>query len=116
MRRLPDALRNPFAGVKLLETECAELEHKAHPALHKLTMRVRCTLVDTMLLAQSIALLLPLLCAPAIMHQEAFTKAKVTLEQGQAFIGYPSCKQDGHQAMSCLKTAWIMSMPTAAQR
>ena len=29
------------AGVKLLETECADLEHKAHPALDKLTVRVR---------------------------------------------------------------------------
>ncbi len=29
-----------FVGVKLLETECAELEHKAHPALAKLTVRV----------------------------------------------------------------------------
>ncbi len=28
------------AGVKLLETECADLEHKAHPALDKLTVRV----------------------------------------------------------------------------
>lgn len=29
------------AGVKLLETECADLERKAHPALDKLTVRVR---------------------------------------------------------------------------
>ncbi len=28
------------AGVKLLETECADLERKAHPALDKLTVRV----------------------------------------------------------------------------
>ena len=28
------------AGVKLLEVECADLEHKAHPALDKLTVRV----------------------------------------------------------------------------
>ncbi len=30
----------PPAGVKLLETECADLERKAHPALDKLTVRV----------------------------------------------------------------------------
>lgn len=30
----------PDAGVKLLEVECADLEHKAHPALDKLTVRV----------------------------------------------------------------------------
>ena len=30
----------PDEGVKLLEVECADLEHKAHPALDKLTVRV----------------------------------------------------------------------------
>ena len=28
-------------GIKLLEKECADLEHTAHPALDKLTVRVR---------------------------------------------------------------------------
>ena len=57
------------AGVKLLEVECADLEHKAHPALDKLTVRVRGPIQSAQCLALHATLLstsvhsAPVVCA-----------------------------------------------------
>jgi len=51
------------AGVKLLETECADLERKAHPALDKLTVRV-CACASSIFLQLHCVRLIPLVVSP----------------------------------------------------
>ena len=52
-------------GVKLLEKECADLEHRAHPALDKLTVRVRhdcCAVLVCCCASVVLCCAMPLLC------------------------------------------------------